>query len=742
MAKPNNGPDKVTQYRSKGGKKDSVEENNVKSMDGGGLVFNYKPTAADSPMRRTVWDRYTEMKDDPLRAEAEKQWDLGMKMYRMWAPPRDSRDWRADIILPDGFSAVQAHMQETINLRPRPLIKGVNAQDAPLEHFASAVFNSAMDNTEFDQETYKARNASAICGTAFTLEEYRYETRKVMDPVSYDEGEIKYKEKTIVDFDDVYTRYIDNWSAFFDPGAEDQKYGQDCAHREVMTYDTFKEVYEGKPEFKNVDKVVAAGDVAKNAGYFKMANDIDKNDVELIHYWNRLTDTYAVLCNNIIIRNTPLPSKHKELPMDVWSFYPIPGQIYGMGIPFIIHSLVEERRSIRNLSLDRQKMHISKMFIVNDLFDVSEDDLTPRPHGIIRLNTNGLPLRDAVQALEYGDVPGSSLRMDEALKEDERRAHGMDDRPALQQGGTATEAAIVKETAQQRINLINTLSNWNTLVRLGRKKWSNVQFFYTAKRMELVHEDNELKDKKVYRNIKVQGYEFEIKGDEKKGDELQLATYAVPGYSSFRMDPTYARFMQRNYDIIMDAESTPVISRAIKRAQINEMFGQIAGNPLFSRFLDIESSLSRVIEANDESPATWMLNDGLTEDQQRMMAEQENQIFMEMEISGNIFRLPGTPKATERHNEVHLDFMNTEAYKALSAPIKAAFQFHVQDEIEKNPALAAAAQAAAGAVDPNAGGGNAVAPGMPGGPLPPESAPLGEPATANGGAVTQAMVAA
>jgi len=731
----NNTPDTFTQYRGKPG-----TENAVKSTDGKETSFSYRPSKKDSPMRRIIWDRYNEMKDDPLRQEAEKQWDLGDKMYRMWAPERDTRDWRADVILPDGFSAVQSHMQETINLRPRPLIKGVDATDAPLEHFASAVFNYALDTTEFDQETYKARNASAIRGTAFTLEEYRYETREVQDPVSYEDGEIKYEKKTIVDFDDVYTRFIDNWSAFFDPGAEDQKYGQDCAWREVMPYETFKSLYADKPECKDVDQVVAAGDLPKNVAFFKIANDIDKNDVELIHYWNRLTDTYAILANNVIIRNTPLPSKHKELPMDVWSFYPIPGQIYGMGIPFIIHSLVEERRSMRNMSLDRQKMQISKMFIVNDLFDISEEDLTPRPHGLIRLNTNGLPLREAVQALEYGDVPGSSLRMDESLKEDERRAHGMDDRPAIQQGGTATEAAIVKETAQQRINLINTLSNWNTLVRLGKKKWSNIQFFYTAKRMEKVVEDNELKDKKVYRNIKVQGYEFEIVGDEKTED-LQLATYKIPGWSSFRMDPTYARYMQRNYDIIMDAESSPVISRAIKRAQVNEMFGQIAGNPIFARFLDLEQTLARVIELNDESPAVWMLDGGLTSDQERMMAEQENQIFIQMALTGKIFQLPGTPKATQEHNEVHLDFMQTRAYEELPEPVRAAFEFHVQDEISKNPALAAAAQqsqeGAQGA--PAQGGGAAVPPGQPGGPALPESEALGIPAVANGGAVTQAL---
>lgn len=694
------------------GKKEGKEAQSKTPAKGG--VYQYRPSSKpDTSLRAKIFDRFKEMESDPLRKEAEKQWDLGEKMYRLWAPERDARDWRADIRLPDGFSAVQSHLQETITNRHRPVIKGVESQDAPLEQFASTVFNYAMDTTEFDVEAHKARTAAAIRGTAFTREEYRYETREVKMPKSFKDGELTYEKKTIVDFDDVYTRYLENRSVYFDPGAEDAKYGMDWIYREVIPYEVYCDLYKDKPGFKDTDKVVSAGNLPKNVGFFKYAEDIDAQDVEILHYENKLTDTYGVLANNVLIRNTPLPNMHKELSVDVWTFYPIPGQIYGMGIPYIIHTLVEERRSVRNMTLDRQKMQISKMFIVNDLFDISEDDLTPRPHGLIRMNTNGLPLNQAIQPLEYGDVPGSALRIDEMLKEDERRAHGMDDRPALQQGGTATEAAIVKESAQQRINLINTLSNWNTLVRLGKKKWSNIQFYYKSKRMEKVVESGRLKDKEEYRNIKTDGFEFEIVGDVNKGESLELSTVQIPGYSSFRMNPQFAQFMDRNYDIVMNAEADPVISKAIQRAQISEMFGVLAGNPLFARFLDLEKSIKRFVTVNGENASDWMVGEGMSVDQQRMLAEQENEVFMNMEESGKIFALPGTPGATEAHNEVHLDFMQTAAFEKLSAPVQKLFQEHVQQEIENNPALSEAAGLSAG---PEGQGGENVPAGMPGGP--------------------------
>jgi hypothetical protein len=85
-----------------------------------------------------------------------------------------------------------------------------------------------MDKTDFDTETYKARNTSAIRGDAYTREEYRYEKRKIKDPVSVEDGVIKYKEREVIDFDDVYTRWVDNFSVFIDESVDDIKYARDC----------------------------------------------------------------------------------------------------------------------------------------------------------------------------------------------------------------------------------------------------------------------------------------------------------------------------------------------------------------------------------------------------------------------------------------------------------------------------------------------------------------------------------
>jgi len=726
MATATSAPKLTHDYR---GKKDN--KNAVKSTDGAGNVYSYKPGKAEREGRKRVFDRFSAMRDDSKRKEAEKAWDLGDKMYQMWAPERDPEDWRADVVLPDGFSAIQTHLQETIDLRPRPQLEGVEESDAKLEQYNNHIFQHAMDVTEFDVETHKARQCTAIRGTAFTLEEYRYETREVQYPEDFKKGEIVYKKKEIVDFDDVYTRFVDNWSVYNDPGAEDAKYRNDCIYREVLDHDTFMSLYDGKHGFKNISEVVPAGSLDPKAGFFKKADDITNKDVEILHYWNKITDSYDVLANNVLIRQGPMMSRHKQLPIDVWNFYPVLGSIYGMGIPQIIYTLVEERRSNRNIQLDRGKLHNSKMFLVNDLFDLDEDDLTPRPHGLVKVNTNGLPLNQAIMPLEYGDVPSSSIRMDETLKEDERRAHGMSELPAESTGGTAFEAAVIKESTQKRINLINTLTNMQTLVCLGQKKWSNIQFFYPYGRQERVFENNKWHEKTVYRTVKVDGLEYKVIGDPDKGEKVEMKATKIPGKSRLKLDDTYSGYMDGQFDIIVSAAANTVVSKPIKLANMKEMATMAATNPLFMQHANAEGIYEDLIEAADLSKERWLRSGGMSEAEMVTLADQENALFMRMEETGKIFALPGTPNATMMHTLQHINFTETRAFANLSKPVQDAVAKHIADEHENNPQTGSVADlmgtggGSGGAPAPGGGpeqggGGNATPIGSPGGPVAPE----------------------
>jgi hypothetical protein len=389
--------------------------------------------------------------------------------------------------------------------------------------------------------------------------------------------------------------------------------------REILHIDEFKRIYSLKPDFMDVDKVTT-GDDTGTKQFFRLAHDMHGEDVEVLHYYNRAADEYLVLANNVTIRDGYIPYKHKELPIAVVYHYMVPGFFWGMGIPKIIWALTEERRSIRNLNLDRQKLHLNKMFLVNDQVSLDEEELFARPHGLIEVNTNGQSIQNTITPLEYGDVPASYFRTEEILLEDIRRAHGIDDRiQGVNVGGTATEAAIMKESSQKRINLLARLVEMDTMIRVGRLKWSNIQFFYPAPRVERITEENEEREKKVYKKIKVKGKSFEIVKDDQGKSSLRFND--VNGDSSFALDTKMAKFMEGDFDISISAEAHSVLSKPIQQAKITEMFTLLLSNPNIASVLDPKKAVFRYLEINEENPKHWMKGDGRSVEEMRALAE-------------------------------------------------------------------------------------------------------------------------
>lgn len=649
----------------------------------------YKPkNKQEREARRMVFDRFQAMRDDPKRKEAEQQWDMGDKMFLQWSDQREDGDWRAHVTLPDGFAAVQTHMQETIERRSRPVLKPVETSDIALELFGNAILNNSMDRTGYDYQDYLAKQTAAIRGTSFVMEYYRLEKREIKDLVGVNEdGTLKYEKKTVIDFDDTYTEFVENEFIYVDPGTPDQNDLRDMVHREVMDWHEFQRTYKLRLDFMNIDKVPKAGHVddavKTSVKYFERPKDMTDDEVEILHYYNRSIDAYYVLANNVLIRMTPLPFKHKELPLGVHVHYNVPGQLYGLGIPKVIYSLTEERKSLRNLHLDRQHLQGDKMFLTNDLVDLDEEEMRARPHGLIPVNTNGMKLNEVIMPIEYGDTPVSYYKAEDMLLEDIHRATGIDDRlQGNNTGGTATEAAILKESSQRRINLVNSLAEMNTVIRIGRLKWSNIQFFYPAARVEKTITPKGEQINRTYRSVRVSGQQFQV-GKNAGTGKSELKVNDIDGESSFKLNGKMASFLNQEWDVTMDAEGKGVMSKPLKQAKTTEMFNMLALNPQLMATIDPNKATKRYLIINEEDPKSWMRDTAMkTDEQWRELAQHEN-IVMAKGLP-----LDPTEGATEVHTEVHLDYMNSEDYTELitqQPALKAIFERHAFGENESNP---------------------------------------------------------
>lgn len=671
-------------------------------------LTKYKPNKRNRNIRRQVYIRYFQMRDNDWRTAAERDWQHADREYRMFVPGTDlgpastNTDWlthpqdrvipdddkRSRIRLPDSFAAIQNHMQEVLERRSRPALKGTESSDEPIEQFANTVLNYNLNNTDFDYQWYMAGLAAAIRGTAFIYDYYRVDKRWVKDVDDVDEeGNITYKERQVCDFDDDFAKWIPNEYCYIDEKANHINDAVDGVRREILNIREFQRIYGQKKDFINVNFVQRGGDVSTRS-YFKLPYDISGNDVEILHYYNRALDVYWVAANNVVIRDGPLPWKHKEIPFAVRYYYRVPGQFWGIGIPKVLQMLSEERNSIRNLNMDRQNLQINKMFLHNNMFDINEEDLVSRPHGLISVDTNGLPIDQAIKAIEYGDVPASYFKTEQIMVEDIIRATGIDTRLTdVPEQNTATASNISREQQLKRVTMLGTLDEMDTLIRLGKLKWSNIQFFYPLGRMDTIYEDNEERQEQVFKTITSHGRKFRI--TDENGQKV-LKMDDITGASSFSLDKKMAKYLEGNFDITVEGSPYAPPSRAIQQSKVTEMFSLIGGNPTFSSQLDPGKTVARVLEVNDEKPEDWL--NGFDQDPQHTMlaAETENRVM----AAGQ--PLSATPGATTEHTLIHIMYTQSVDYQRIvqqNPQIREIFMQHIMGEHEQNPATGSAQQA-------------------------------------------------
>ena len=644
----------------------------------------YRPNKRRRGIRRQVYVRYYELRDNPRRKEAEAEWEIGDKEYGMVTDEIDPEDWQSHLQLPDAFAAIQTQSQETIERKSRPHLVGTEESDEPIEEFGNAVLNHNMDETGYDYQAFLSKLSAAIRGTSFRMNYWRTEKRVVKLPTSVnDDGEIVYKETEITDFDDDYTEWKPAERIYVDEKADHIDNAVDMLEREVLNIDEFHRIYSKKPGFFDTEFVVAGGESSGRSTIFQLPKDVTEQEVEVLHYYNRSIDAYWGVANNITIYDSPLPSMHKELPLAVDYQYRIPGQFWGFGIPKVMHHLSEERKSLRNLNMDRQKIIVAGAFLHNNNYDIDEEDTVLSPGRMISVDTNGQPVGQAIQQVQMSDVGPGYFKTEEILLEDMRRASGIDDRVTVSNSATtATQAAIVKESTLKRINLISLTNEMDTVIRIGRLKWSNIQFFYGTPRLEKITEGNEEKDKKVYRTISVKNKKFSIVSDKGK---KSLKMEDVKGSTALSLDSKFNAYLDKSFNVTVDAGAYTPPSKAIDQTKKQELFSLLLANPATMATMDINGAVGDILKTFNIKPDIWMKNPDASRKDMMMLAESENMVM----AAGQ--PLDGTEGANEDHTLVHLMYAKTQEFAELPVPSQQLIMDHIMQEHDNNPATGASA---------------------------------------------------
>lgn len=661
----------------------------------------YNPTDEAKQTIRMVYDRKHQMEDSEDRQKAESGWDKWEKQYEAWREKKVPDDWQSNHTVPLTTSVVETALSEMIrqNLRPFVLPRGLEDQDKA--KVMQYIWDYAWDVSGGDVFMFNVIKDLLMFGTVIAQEYYRKEERKV-GTTTMVKGKEETEYKTITEYDDVCSEvvrlqdfYVDEFARGFDgPYA-----ARDCIRRYVMNIDDFHTMYDNSvwDQFQDASKVQAGGEIDYYE-FFKPPEGMDTSkQVEVLHYWNKPKDKFIIVANDILIRNAPNPYKHKQLPFIRGVDLKRVHRFYGKGEPELLESIQDELNVLRRMIIDRNHLDIDKMFIVSNKMGLNDEDLMARPHGMIPTDDpNG------AKPVEYGDIPRSVELSLKHLEDDATISTGINPRAqALPTAGTATEAAILKESTLRRIEVKLWLLKHDFLVRLGQLRVSNILQFYPQPKLEKILGDKrsseyqqkltQLRDKGALKMIDGQNYEQQYRQIRLEGKELsfdgegKMRENTKQGVSFFELNPDYYVPGRGGYDLKFQAGSNIEISKPLMQSKILELYDRLMQVSLqVPNSYDPVKIGDMVIEDYfDKNPDDYKPDPPQEDEQEQRLMMQVELASLENQQMIKGIPVPATEFVSPVHTRVHLEFMNSDKFQdpSITPDIAQVFTDHVIGEM-------------------------------------------------------------
>lgn len=663
---------------------------------------NYDPNQEEKDTIQFVYQRKREMEDSPMRQKAMEMADKGLQAWEALREAKKEDDWQSNHYVPLTQSMVETALSEMIDQNTRPFYLPRGQEDVPKATVYSHIDEYAWEVGDADLQMYDILKGALIKGTS-VAQEYYWQERRVVQESSIQNKKEVLTETNVIDFDDVYMEdvrledfYVDEFSrGFSGPYA-----ARDCIRRYIMNIEDFKVMFSGKQwnPLGNAQYVKAGGDTDFYE-YYKPPQGINHSkQVEVLWYWaEKPKDWLIIVANDVLIKKSPNPYKHKKLPFARALAVKRLNSFYGKGLAEILESTQDEMNTIRRMTIDRAHLDIDKMFFVSSRLTLNEEDLIARPHGMIPVDdVNGS------KPVEYGDVPRSVEIALSHLEDDAIISTGINPRAqSLPQAGTATEAAILKESTLKRLKLILWLLRKEFLIPHARLRMSNILQYYSQPRLEKIVGDESTQEfknevakleaqglllqtggdyyKKSYRTVRLQDKQFTT--DVKGLPQIQPAT----GFTFFEADPKYfVPVSKEGFDIRFMAGTEIEISKPLMQTKMLELYDRVSQVALaVPNSYDIVKLTDKVIETYPN------INPNELKPDEAVQSDQEQRLQMQIDLAGMENKMmmqgkdvPPTPYASPAHTRVHTTFMKSPEFQQnASSQVVQIFTNHVVGEL-------------------------------------------------------------
>lgn len=276
--------------------------------------------------------------------------------------------WRSKLFVPWSFTVVETIIPKVFARDPKWRAIARNPEFPP---DAPAVIQDLLsyqwNKMDMRLKMYDYIKDSLIYSKGFAKVGWKFQprTRTFMEPVVGKNDEITFKKtvKGDIEYDDPIVEIVDPYDLYIDPDATSSGYGGNAKymiHRKTVPLDEVKQ----NPNYENTDQIKQANyedqylDKQNRFNQGTPQKDKHSNLVEILEYWER--DRLIVIANRgIVLRDTPNPYAHKEIPFVELDDYRDPHQLYGQSELSVIDPLQREINSIRNQRRDYDNLALN-----------------------------------------------------------------------------------------------------------------------------------------------------------------------------------------------------------------------------------------------------------------------------------------------------------------------------------------------------------------------------------------------
>lgn len=521
------------------------------------------------------------------------KWDKWMKAWLGWYQPSSADDFKSNIKLPETTGRIESLMHKIRRVNFGWLAEPNSPEDENVARIAAPILDYIFYDSKLSQSTATWAKEALIYGSGFARLVYIKDIRELRFPktsdISQDEakdvekGKVVFKPKEkVTKFEGFQLIPIPIEEVYVNPGAR-KMHGHSYAASKFMwerivDFDEFKAMFSNDPMASDVDKVKPASQYGKeDEPFFKKPESIGKDGVLLVDYEDPYNDRYIVIANGIVIKDQPLPYRHKEGTFHKIDCIENPNQFYGIGIPAFLENIQAAAEITLNLMIDKMYRSMNVRYAIDGSIYGEFANMYQRPeNALIPISTmDGTPMQSKIMPLQTETVDFDGYRILDKLQQYASMATQVDlSQMNLQNPDrTATATSLSRELVD--IMVASILDNMaNTFVDVGRQMWTIVQEKWSVpKIVEVIGEDGQEKIKKeVYKNIKLKGMEVEM-----AEDGTVSLNKTDQKYSFFEVSEGLLK-TENNLDIRIAPDTIEVMSKTLRRQKTMELYAQMMPN--------------------------------------------------------------------------------------------------------------------------------------------------------------------